>query len=185
MKVNITFPLNKLFKDNPIKDNFWVDLLQAFVARSVSEDWPLPYRPVHLIGELQAFFKTNSIFELLQDDKEDICLVLQERPGYSMSTFQVVIGTDVMVPKSYWFIQRTVKPAVWKSDSPVKTGTWDSRLPMDFSHLQNTHVFAWPADDGSLCLWTDTKQVDGVVHLVEKFKVPERGLTPTPMNFNF
>lgn len=173
MKANIPFPLNKLFKDNPGKDNFWAALMQAFTAQSFTEDWPLPYRPVHLIGELQAFFKTNGIFELLQDDKEDICLVLQERPGYSMSTFQVVIGTDVMVPKSYWFIQRTVKP-----------GDWNSRSPTTGIPLQNTSVFPWQNSNGSFCMWGDTLQPDGVIHIVEIMELPEGGHIPQPITFS-
>jgi len=183
MNPSITFPLNELFKNNPDQDTFWTVLLQGFVQQSLRADWPLPYRPVHLIGELQSFFKTNGVFDTLTADKKNIRLVLQERPAYSMVTFKLTDEVNAMVPKSYWFLQIEPKPGEWKSRLPMDTGEWNSVSPNGFPR-QDTRLFAGSDPQGSLCLWGDTPQPDGVVHVVERVHLPEDGSDPVPITFS-
>lgn len=163
MKPSITFALNDLFKEsNGDPDNFWFAVHGQFKFVEARGEWPLIQRSGHILNELRPFFECNNVYDLLRKDDEDIRLVLQERKSYSGMTLKLTDEVKGIFPKPSWFVQRQPKQGNWKENMP----------------LQNTFIFPWPAGDGSHCMWGDTRQADGIVHIVQKIRPTERGLTP-------
>lgn len=170
MKPSITFALNDLFKEsNGDPDNFWFAVHGQFKFVEARGEWPLIQRSGHILNELRPFFECNHVYDLLRKDDEDIRLVIQETGPYSGMTLKMTEEVKGIFPKSPWFIQRQPKMGNWKNPR----GTWKNIIA-----LQGTFIFPWPAGDGSHCMWRDTRQPDGVVHVVQKIKPTERGLTP-------
>lgn len=168
MKPSITFALNDIFKDSDgDAESFWSLLLYHFKFAEAEGKWPLIQRSSHVIGELHPFFKLNGIYALLLNDEEDIRLVLQERKPYSGMTLKLTDEVKGIFPKPSWFVQ-----------CQPKMGNWKEKMP-----LQNTFIFPWPTGDGSHCMWGDTRQPDGVVHVVDKIRPDKSDLNPNPMNF--
>lgn len=169
MKPSITFALNDVFKDsNDDMDAFWAVLLDNFKFAVDNFKWPRAQHPERVIVDLRPFFEYNNVYDLLRKDDEDIRLVIQETGPHSGMTLKMAEEMKGIFPKSPWFIQRQ-----------PKMGNWKEKMP-----LQNTFIFPWPVGDGSHCMWGDTRQADGIVHIVQKVRPTERGLTPSPVDFN-
>lgn len=163
MKPSITFALNDLFKgSNGDPDNFWFAVHGQFKFVEARGEWPLIQRSGHILNELRPFFECNNVYDLLRKDDEDIRLVLQERKPYSGMTLKLTGEVRGIFPKASWFVQRQPKLTDRKGLMP----------------LQNTFIFVWPTEDDAHCIWGDTRQADGIVHVVHKIKPTERGLTP-------
>lgn len=170
MKSSITFALNDLFKEsNGDPDNFWFAVHGQFKFVETADKWPLIQRSGHVIQELRPFFECNNVYDLLRKDDEDIRLVLQERKPYSGMTLKMNDEVKAIFPKASWFIQRQPKRDNWEKKKLVP--------------LQDTFVFAWPAGDGSHCMWGDTRQPDGIVHVVDKLRADKCDLNPNPIRF--
>lgn len=163
MKPSITFALNNMFNDNDGDlESFWSLLLEHFEFAVSNVAWPKTQHPERVIVDLRPFFECNGIYDLLREDKEDIRLVLQDRGLHSGMTLKLTDEVKGIFPKSPWFIQRQ-----------PKMGNWKGLMP-----LQNTSIFVWPTEEDPHCMWGDTRQADGIVHVVHKIKPTERGLTP-------
>lgn len=175
MKPSIAFALNDVFKDsNDDLDAFWALLLDHFEFAVSKGAWPRAQHPERIIVDLRPFFECNNVYDLLRKDDEDIRLVIQETGPHSGMTLKLTEEVKGIFPKSPWFIQRQPKMGNWKNPQ----GTWKNIIA-----LQDTFIFPWPAGDGSHCMWGDTRQPDGVVHVVDKLRADKHNLTPNPMNF--